>query len=240
MLPGPAWRMGLSILMLASALLVSTATAARHVNQTLPGVPAHTAGEDEVDEEGYRYGGKFVPNFESQPFKQKFLQCECRVRLCVACWKGFRPPCQCSSLIQCHELTPVHPATNCTTAVAYATCPAPYDTFSFVTKIRVCRDTDGFITGVRMCAVCLHCLVCSLLMLCVVSSSRHKAPMTFRNTARAEAVSLIWYNLLRLHKTLSHSLLQASSIFLSTPLGTTTQLQSVMWWDTKEQRTVRH
>lgn len=35
----------------------------------------------------------------------------------------------------------------CCFAVPYATCQAPYDTFSFVTKIRVCRDTDGFITG---------------------------------------------------------------------------------------------
>lgn len=37
----------------------------------------------------------------------------------------------------------------CTFAVAYATCPDPYDTFSFVTKIRVCRDADGFITGIK-------------------------------------------------------------------------------------------
>lgn len=34
-------------------------------------------------------------------------------------------------------------------AAAYATCPAPYDTFSFVTKIRVCKDDDGFITGLK-------------------------------------------------------------------------------------------
>jgi len=37
----------------------------------------------------------------------------------------------------------------CCASVPYATCPEPYDTFSFVTKIRVCRDTDGFITGIR-------------------------------------------------------------------------------------------
>lgn len=39
------------------------------------------------------------------------------------------------------------PAVHVLPAVPYATCQAPYDTFSFVTKIRVCRDTDGFITG---------------------------------------------------------------------------------------------
>jgi hypothetical protein len=59
-----------SILLLL--VCASTAAAVRHVNMTAAAaVPA-----EEMDEEGYKYGGRFVPNFESQPYKAKFLQCE--------------------------------------------------------------------------------------------------------------------------------------------------------------------
>lgn len=54
-------------------LLATAAAAARHHNSTTA-VSAFTA--EDRDEEGYRYGGKFVPNFSSQPFKGKYLQCK--------------------------------------------------------------------------------------------------------------------------------------------------------------------
>jgi hypothetical protein len=59
------------LLLLVCASTAAAAAAARHVNMTAAAIPA-----EEMDEEGYKYGGKFVPNFESQPYKAKFLQCE--------------------------------------------------------------------------------------------------------------------------------------------------------------------
>jgi hypothetical protein len=55
------------LLLLASAV---AAASGKHVNSTIAAY-----AEDETDEDGYRYGGKFVPNFSSQPYKAKFVQC---------------------------------------------------------------------------------------------------------------------------------------------------------------------
>ncbi len=55
-------------------LLLACAVAAasgEHINSTIAAY-----SEEERDEDGYRYGGKFVPNFSSQPYKAKFVQCE--------------------------------------------------------------------------------------------------------------------------------------------------------------------
>lgn len=116
---------------------VCIAQAVRHHNITV--LP--TAGE--VDEEGYRYGGKYVPNWASQPPKGKFLQCKYlhpTLSADAATWHD------CVTL----STSTTRSASRCPAhAVPYATCPAPYDTFSFVTQIRVCRDVDGFITGIR-------------------------------------------------------------------------------------------
>lgn len=68
-----------SILLLL--VCASTAAAVRQLNTTL----AAAQPADDVDEDGYKYGGKFVPNFESQPWKAKFVQCELAPRhMCEA------------------------------------------------------------------------------------------------------------------------------------------------------------
>ena len=65
---GRAGRVALLVL-----LAIATAAAAQHVNGT---IAAYTDDDEERDEDGYRYGGKFVPNFSSQPYKAKWVQCE--------------------------------------------------------------------------------------------------------------------------------------------------------------------
>lgn len=66
-------------------LLATAAAAARHHNSTTA-ISAFTA--EDRDEEGYRYGGKFVPNFSSQPFKGKYLQCkQAGVHMHAQCWQ---------------------------------------------------------------------------------------------------------------------------------------------------------
>jgi hypothetical protein len=64
-------RAGKVSILLLLATWASTAAAVRQLNTTLA-----AAQPEEYDEDGYKYGGKFVPNFESQPWKAKFVQCE--------------------------------------------------------------------------------------------------------------------------------------------------------------------
>lgn len=69
-MPRPA---GLAVLLLVTG--VASAAAATFKNTTATKPTSAKAAED-YDEEGYRYGGKFVPNYSSEPFKGKFVQCE--------------------------------------------------------------------------------------------------------------------------------------------------------------------
>lgn len=79
--PAGAMRRAGKVSILLLLVCASTAAAMRQLNTTL----AAAQPADDVDEDGYKYGGKFVPNFESQPWKAKFVQCESAPRhMCEA------------------------------------------------------------------------------------------------------------------------------------------------------------
>jgi hypothetical protein len=64
---------GLAVLLLVTGVASSAAATFKNTTATRP---TSSKPAEEYDEEGYRYGGKFVPNFHAEPFKGKFVQCE--------------------------------------------------------------------------------------------------------------------------------------------------------------------
>lgn len=135
---------------LAAALLLGLAAAVLAAD-----VERHHDGDDDY---APHHAGKVkvvIEKPEKPPKEPKsaFLQGECSVQhddgpcMCTRTRTRSSPPAECD----CRRHPPLPPlppaAACCTLAANFVTCPDPYSSFTLVTRLSICSNANGVITG---------------------------------------------------------------------------------------------